>query len=497
MVRQRRLPRALLHARRARPSSTTSCGHRRVRRHRQQHRPQERALPARPATRVWGIDNGLCFAPEDKLRTVIWEFAGEPLPRPSCARGGDGGRRTGRESLTLLDATRSRRCCAGRAGLADHGRSRRDEPRPGATRGRWSERRDGEPRARRRARHADPPRRPRRPRPPRRRLHARLGTGPAAPAPRPAAPRRRRRDGSCGRRRRWPSTASRCWRRRTWAAGVLDEGSGRFTIGPLTEVVAQHHTWAELAPLLEPGRGAAFVAHERALRGERIDARRRPALPDVLELPYALAAVGAVVPAGRRTPTTASKFPSPDGPGRLADVGARRHARQRRLDDDAVELAVRQLVEAWTATSNGRAEVVVRRGRAPTTRSPRSARERWTRSVDPRPKRSPGWRGQAPAAAPTVAGAAPRRAASAPSGCSPPCSTSPMAGRFRSTNSAMRPAACTGRGGTPAEPPATRLAAAARHRGCRERHRLGDQRRRRRVTFPVDRRATSSVGKRT
>lgn len=30
--------------------------------------------------RVWAIDNGLCFAADDKLRTVIWEFADEPLP---------------------------------------------------------------------------------------------------------------------------------------------------------------------------------------------------------------------------------------------------------------------------------------------------------------------------------------------------------------------------------------------------------------------------------
>jgi len=29
--------------------------------------------------RVWAIDNGLCFAPDFKLRTVIWEFAGEAL----------------------------------------------------------------------------------------------------------------------------------------------------------------------------------------------------------------------------------------------------------------------------------------------------------------------------------------------------------------------------------------------------------------------------------
>ena len=29
---------------------------------------------------VWGIDNGLCFAAEDKLRTVIWEFGDEEIP---------------------------------------------------------------------------------------------------------------------------------------------------------------------------------------------------------------------------------------------------------------------------------------------------------------------------------------------------------------------------------------------------------------------------------
>ena len=29
---------------------------------------------------VWAIDNGLCFSADFKLRTVIWEFGGEPLP---------------------------------------------------------------------------------------------------------------------------------------------------------------------------------------------------------------------------------------------------------------------------------------------------------------------------------------------------------------------------------------------------------------------------------
>lgn len=30
--------------------------------------------------RVWAIDNGLCFASDFKLRTVIWEFGGEVIP---------------------------------------------------------------------------------------------------------------------------------------------------------------------------------------------------------------------------------------------------------------------------------------------------------------------------------------------------------------------------------------------------------------------------------
>lgn len=29
---------------------------------------------------IWAIDNGLCFHRQPKLRTVIWDFAGEPVP---------------------------------------------------------------------------------------------------------------------------------------------------------------------------------------------------------------------------------------------------------------------------------------------------------------------------------------------------------------------------------------------------------------------------------
>jgi len=30
--------------------------------------------------RVWAIDHGLCFHPDPKLRTVIWDFGGRPVP---------------------------------------------------------------------------------------------------------------------------------------------------------------------------------------------------------------------------------------------------------------------------------------------------------------------------------------------------------------------------------------------------------------------------------
>jgi uncharacterized repeat protein (TIGR03843 family) len=34
---------------------------------------------------IWGIDHGLCFSADFKLRTVVWEFGGEPIPPPLVA----------------------------------------------------------------------------------------------------------------------------------------------------------------------------------------------------------------------------------------------------------------------------------------------------------------------------------------------------------------------------------------------------------------------------
>ena len=32
--------------------------------------------------RIWAIDHGLTFSIEPKLRTVLWDYAGEPVPEP-------------------------------------------------------------------------------------------------------------------------------------------------------------------------------------------------------------------------------------------------------------------------------------------------------------------------------------------------------------------------------------------------------------------------------
>jgi len=38
-----------------------------------------------PGNTIHGVDNGLCFHVEPKLRTVIWEFGGEPIPDADVA----------------------------------------------------------------------------------------------------------------------------------------------------------------------------------------------------------------------------------------------------------------------------------------------------------------------------------------------------------------------------------------------------------------------------
>lgn len=72
------------------------------------------------------------------------------------------------------------------------------------------------------------------------------------------------------------------------AAAVVVPGAGRFALGPLTEVVAQHHVFGDLADHVDAV-VAAVVAQERILRGEDLRDDPRATL-DELGLPGVLQA---------------------------------------------------------------------------------------------------------------------------------------------------------------------------------------------------------------
>lgn len=149
------------------------------------------------------------------------------------------------------------------------------------------------------------------------------------------------------------------WAPAEWAATVLDDASGRFTIGPLSEVAAQTHTLADLRPHLDNDHRLGFIAHERALRGE--------AIPDDVVDPldigfalrpwepaYALAEYG----------DDGVQQPAPDRPSLTGAVTVAGSSAGELVDDPDVTAAVRQLFDQWTAASNGRVEVACVEGNA-------------------------------------------------------------------------------------------------------------------------------------
>jgi len=142
-----------------------------------------------------------------------------------------------------------------------------------------------------------------------------------------------------------------------WAATVLDGEAGRFTIGPLSEVAAVHHTWAELAPYLPAAPIATFIAHERSIRGEVVPTADLAALPPVLDIPAAPQSWEPTYPVSTYTDVGA-EHPEPDAGTEGVLVAAVPTPGAAVVDDDATDLAVRQLVEAWTTSSTGRAETV-------------------------------------------------------------------------------------------------------------------------------------------
>jgi hypothetical protein len=144
-----------------------------------------------------------------------------------------------------------------------------------------------------------------------------------------------------------------------YAAAVLAPQAGRFAFGPLTEVAASTHTFAELAPHVPSPQVAGVLAAERVLRGE--DLTGHPAAHgEVLELPLRLEAWEPAYPLATFKAHEA-EFPAPavTPASRPMLTGA-----APALDEPELTRALLELVTPWVTGSTGRADAVVVEGPA-------------------------------------------------------------------------------------------------------------------------------------
>ena len=142
------------------------------------------------------------------------------------------------------------------------------------------------------------------------------------------------------------------------AGPVITERASRFLLGPLPEVAASTHTWADLADHVPVGPARAVVAHERVMRGE--DLRGIDVDTSVLEIPLVLQAWE---PSYELASFKSAKahFPMPDLPplDRVELPGPL----PRLASDDAAD-GLAALVEPWAESSNGNVDVAVVDGNA-------------------------------------------------------------------------------------------------------------------------------------
>ncbi len=132
------------------------------------------------------------------------------------------------------------------------------------------------------------------------------------------------------------------------AAAAVEEGPARFALGPLTEVAANRHTFAELGPHLPPGPNRAAVAAERAVGGERLSDLEQTELPLTLkawEPAYLL-------PTYHKDRVESAAPPNPRmQPVELPDA-------VQLVDDLTSTEALLALVLPWLEESNGRGQAV-------------------------------------------------------------------------------------------------------------------------------------------
>jgi hypothetical protein len=148
-----------------------------------------------------------------------------------------------------------------------------------------------------------------------------------------------------------------------WAGPVLNEGAARHTLGPLPEVAASTHDWAELDPHLAPGPIRAVFAQERVIRGEDLEGAEVDR--HLLEIPLKLARWEPEYQYATYHPDRVETPPPLLPP--MAEVEPRSDPdRSDRRDLAAgrpfVATALASLAATWVDESNGRCLVVAAEG---------------------------------------------------------------------------------------------------------------------------------------
>ncbi len=141
-----------------------------------------------------------------------------------------------------------------------------------------------------------------------------------------------------------------------WAAAVLVPEAGHLGVGPLSEVAASTHTWADLAPHAPATPVAALAAAERVVRGEHVDPTTVPA--GVLDLPLRLEPWEPAYPVAIYGPY-AVEAPRPPLPAlHAAPLGPPPPV----LAHDQGATALADAVRHWATASDGRVRAVAVEG---------------------------------------------------------------------------------------------------------------------------------------
>jgi hypothetical protein len=159
-------------------------------------------------------------------------------------------------------------------------------------------------------------------------------------------------------RQLWPIATLANYRLALWAPArfavlALDDTARTFMPGPVSEILAVHHSWEDLEPLLDSGHDRGVFAYERALRGDIIDAHE----PEILDIPIA---VQLWEPSYRyvayNDDGVVEEFPEL---GRWNDAIVLEGIDTASLDETDTIDAFRHMMNSWTTQSNGTADLAI------------------------------------------------------------------------------------------------------------------------------------------